>query len=1105
MNSLSLLSRGSGHIVNSGQKKLGVFLDSEDYMNLDRRLQDSRKLVLPPLCHQDAIPKTMSQTFPVSKTYTTKKGALVLYSEELPLTVKKRKQFKTSSSSLKLINQQQTLNNLTRAILIYTSHQRSQLLTVKSRSKGYTFQSSYSGKPYLSSWSVNWDTDSSKKVEDAGSFKTIQFQPESGEKTYGNEDKGLLHINRARKLAPPALAIAASPLDLLDEEPAPARHNSLAQTPRAADFAVVGPPEGIPNRRRHCGNSGAGTKRRCFRCGQTGHLASKCHFSPAQSMEVDLSQNAGVESRSVRRAAVKRSMNRHIPQEAGIYAQLVNTDDNKSFASFYGGSFQGNRKADSLRLPPLKTCQEPLSNSPTTAPVNKDTCYKDDKKKPDDGQIKNKSEGEQRHKKGNCQSELMPELKIESCFSKGDGLHVPEQMFVSLHRNKHWNRGVFRQTMDIKRNSSFKELSSSQSLELQEQWSALRELILHHQGSASLSEEKRQQAIKHLTKTNMSLETLVSLIQAGDLAAGSNQKSVASYAPQKEKWISPGAKLTQEVQKTGDETEISERKVDVITLSQLTDKLLTESSENKGEISTQSMELLSFKDKDNESSTCHHHLKIDLNILTQLLAETQLQDKEEVTDLATNIEKEGNSSEYQGIEKSEDFRFTAPSKNVGSKAAHSKSDQKSQSNQWLQDAASQMVFADKEQSFGRGIGRPSDLLQNDQNLFQAFSSVTGGQVNPLQQVPVEELNEEAFLQQLIQSINNKEKKDNQKKLNKSSTAAITGMNSKTKKKAFVVGKPRAKKPNIPFQKALEDVLPADVETDKQEKTVNLPEFPAEPLQEQKKLNSSQSSLSAEDSQKHLREDDNTENSEENQKQAIENRDLKRVQQAEWRRLEVERKRKEKEQQRRREQEEKEQEARMVQELNEQVAKRLAELREKKQKEEEERLQKEKELEALHQEEKRQREREKQIMEEQNRKLQEIQRKIWEANQLREAEAARKRMEEEKKFLEEQAYLAAMAEQERDQYLRKKREEDERRRKEQEEKQRQEQEAAKIRMEAARKEAERIIREQWETERRLHFHNDLLCEATGLEQSQEVNRPWICAYYDAVKTSELSNY
>ncbi|XP_051791513.1 uncharacterized protein LOC127530004 [Erpetoichthys calabaricus] len=263
---------------------------------------------------------------------------------------------------------------------------------------------------------------------------------------------------RKEMKTPSAPAVAAGPLDPLDEEPAPARHLSLAQAPRAADLAV----EGIPNRRRHRGNSGFGTKRRCFRCDQTGHLARECHLSPAQSMEVDLPQNATVESRSVRRTAVKRSMNRHIPQEAGIYAQLVNTDDNKSFASFYGGSFQGNRKADYLRLPPLKTCQEPLSNSPTTATVNKDTRYKDDKKKPDDGQIKNKSEGqlhgEQRHKKGNFQSNLTPELKIESCFSKGDGLYVPEQMFQSLHRNKHWNHGVFRQTTDIKRNPSFKAM-----------------------------------------------------------------------------------------------------------------------------------------------------------------------------------------------------------------------------------------------------------------------------------------------------------------------------------------------------------------------------------------------------------------------------------------------------------------------------------------------------------------------------------------------------------------------------------------------------------------------------------------------------------------------
>ncbi|XP_041101399.1 uncharacterized protein KIAA2012 homolog isoform X2 [Polyodon spathula] len=503
-------------------------------------------------------------------------------------------------------------------------------------------------------------------------------------------------------------------------------------------------------------------------------------------------------------------------------------------------------------------------------------------------------------------------------------------------------------------------------------------------------------------------------------------------------------------------------------------------------------------------------LQVDMNTQSEILKGSLFRSCEEIGDRVTQNRKLPTlDSTCMAEEKSfkctqEDDTPTGSGNELGTQAAflkHLGHTNSLQPKQQICSADLQMPTADKQQTSSGDNGRTPAQMQDMRQNCSPSGVQTATEVNPPHQLT----DEDQLLQQLMQYTNSvKSKKEQKGRGKKNSTAKGGSKTTSTKKAEHIVGKPRVKQQSESFQKAPEKVFPTDPKNEDLEKPVDLPECPAEPQQEEKRPASSEHSISSEQSQEELQEGDSKGNAEEKWRQAREKRDLKRVQQAEWRRLEVERKRQEKEMQRRKEMEEKEQEERMKEELQEQVMKKVQEHQERKKREAEERRQREEEEEVLRQEEMKQQAREHRRLEEHRRKLLELQRKKWEAEQLREAEAERKRMEEEEKLAEEQALLAAMEEEERKEYLRRKHEEEERRNKEEKMRRQQQEEEERKRMKEARQEAERIIREQWETESRLQFHRELLLEAAGLEKTQEVNRPWICSYYDVLRLLVLEH-
>ncbi|XP_010859286.1 PREDICTED: uncharacterized protein KIAA2012 homolog isoform X1 [Bison bison bison] len=224
------------------------------------------------------------------------------------------------------------------------------------------------------------------------------------------------------------------------------------------------------------------------------------------------------------------------------------------------------------------------------------------------------------------------------------------------------------------------------------------------------------------------------------------------------------------------------------------------------------------------------------------------------------------------------------------------------------------------------------------------------------------------------------------------------------------------------------------------------------------------------------------------------RDRLRAERAEMRRLEVERKRREQEEQRRLQQEQLERAERMKEELELEQQRRVEEIRLRKQRLEEERQRQE-------EEERRQwlklqmaQERARQQQEEFRRKCQELQRKKQQEEAER-AEAEKQRLKElEMQLAEEQKHLMEMAEEERLEYQRRKQEAEEKTRREAEDRWQKEKEAARLAQEEAMKQAQDQARQKDALKKHLHFHQELHKEASGLQWTHNISRPWVYSYF-----------
>ncbi|KAB0356633.1 hypothetical protein FD754_000789 [Muntiacus muntjak] len=224
------------------------------------------------------------------------------------------------------------------------------------------------------------------------------------------------------------------------------------------------------------------------------------------------------------------------------------------------------------------------------------------------------------------------------------------------------------------------------------------------------------------------------------------------------------------------------------------------------------------------------------------------------------------------------------------------------------------------------------------------------------------------------------------------------------------------------------------------------------------------------------------------------RDRLRAERAEMRRLEVERKRREQEERRRLQQEQLERAERMKEELELEQQRRAEEIRLRKQRLEEERQRQEEEERRQWLQLQMAQERARQQQEEFRRKYQELQRKKQQEEAER-AEAEKQRLKElEMQLAEEQKRLMEMAEEERLEYQRQKQEAEEKTRREAEDRWQKEEEAARLAQEEAMKQAQEQARQKDALKKHLHFHQELHKEASGLQWTHNISRPWVYSYF-----------
>ncbi|KAK7153885.1 hypothetical protein R3I94_007291 [Phoxinus phoxinus] len=225
--------------------------------------------------------------------------------------------------------------------------------------------------------------------------------------------------------------------------------------------------------------------------------------------------------------------------------------------------------------------------------------------------------------------------------------------------------------------------------------------------------------------------------------------------------------------------------------------------------------------------------------------------------------------------------------------------------------------------------------------------------------------------------------------------------------------------------------------------------------------------------------------------------------AERRRLEVEKKRREKEEEKKRQQEKEATEERMRLELEEEQRKRAEEARLRKIREEDESRRRQEEEMERQRREQAEKDRERRRHEEKRRLLERLQRERQEEEKRQAAELERQRLEEEARKEEERRKLSEMNDAERLEYLRKQQEEEEERRKAAEERRRKEEEAAMHAEQEARLHAELFARQRAALEQQLKFHRGLFVEAEGLEQTQDISRPWLFSYFTLLKLLGLA--
>ncbi|KAI5769812.1 KIAA2012-like protein [Gulo gulo luscus] len=224
------------------------------------------------------------------------------------------------------------------------------------------------------------------------------------------------------------------------------------------------------------------------------------------------------------------------------------------------------------------------------------------------------------------------------------------------------------------------------------------------------------------------------------------------------------------------------------------------------------------------------------------------------------------------------------------------------------------------------------------------------------------------------------------------------------------------------------------------------------------------------------------------------RDRLRAERAAMRRREVERKRREQEEEQRLLEEQLERAEQMKEELELEQRARAEEKRLRKQRLEEEQQRREEEERKQQLQLQAARERVRRQQEEFRRKLRELQRRKQQEEAER-AEAEKQRQKElEMQLAEEEKRLLEMAEEERLEHRRRKQEAEEKARLEAEERRQREEEAARLALEEAMTRAQEEARQKAALEKHLHFHQELYKEASALQWTHNISRSWVYSYF-----------
>ncbi|XP_067685707.1 uncharacterized protein KIAA2012-like [Haliotis asinina] len=170
---LSLLSRGVGEVQKNGHEKVEVFLEPEDYYNFRDVPQ---RYYFPPIKHKYTMLQDMPalssresrdhQEIHLPKTFTTRKGALLLFSEDLALRDSEREQ--TEHQQTKPVSKStdgpldlRTVDDLAKSILSYGNHDNNSVYLKflhRKREKHYRqIRPGFSAKRYLATWTKSWD------------------------------------------------------------------------------------------------------------------------------------------------------------------------------------------------------------------------------------------------------------------------------------------------------------------------------------------------------------------------------------------------------------------------------------------------------------------------------------------------------------------------------------------------------------------------------------------------------------------------------------------------------------------------------------------------------------------------------------------------------------------------------------------------------------------------------------------------------------------------------------------------------------------------------------------------------------------------------------